>query len=94
MDSEYSGMDLLSIIAAFVDETRDSKCKDCLEYQEINGTWKFIGMKSLTKVVINQQKTAELVKEEAATEIFLKLMEFVELKNENNKENLNSSSSK
>ena len=51
-------------------------------------------MKSLTKVVINQQKTAELVKEEAATEIFLKLMEFVELKNENNKENLNSSSSK
>ena len=51
-------------------------------------------MKSLTKVVINHQKTAELVKKEAATEIILKLMEFVELKNENNKENLNSSSLK
>lgn len=34
------------------------------------------------------------MKEEAATEIFFKLMEFVELKNENNKECLNSCSFK
>ena len=34
------------------------------------------------------------MKEEAATEIFFKLTEFVELKNENNKECLNSCSFK
>ena len=46
-------------------------------------------MKSLTKIVINDQKTVKSVEEEAAAEISLRLIESVGLKNTNDKENWN-----
>ena len=46
-------------------------------------------MKSLTKIVINDQKTVKSVEEEAAAEISLRLIESVGLKNANDKENWN-----
>ena len=44
-------------------------------------------MKSLTKIVINDQKTVKSVEEEAAAEISLRLIESVGLMNANDKEN-------
>ena len=59
-----------------------------------NWDMKIYWYEEFNKSVINHRKTAESVEEKAATEIFLKLIESVGLKNEKNKENWNSSSFK